>query len=278
MRSVNPDIYTQEYYLTDCSGFSEFAKSSGKSLAPRFLELLSYLKIKPDMRVLDIGCGRGELSFWAAARGAQVVAIDYSPAGIRLAGEALKKLPKAVQKNVTLKLQNAKELDFPPESFDLVLLIDVVEHLYREEQDRVFSKIASLLKREGELLVHTEPNRLYVDFSYPYWCYPVGSLLYALRKMIGGKRDWQLPRPKSLRTISHKSMHVAEPTYLGLRSVCKAAGLSAKIVSKTTHLRSNLGWKDRLFNFLVFAYPLSRFAPLSFLFANDFIMVARRNT
>ena len=152
MRSVNPDIYTQEYYLTDCSGFAQFVKSSGKYLAPRFLELLSYLKIKPGMRVLDIGCGRGELSFWAAARGAKVVAIDYSPAGIRLAREALKKLPKAVQKNVTLKLQNAKELDFPPESFDLVLLIDVVEHLYREEQDRVFAQIASLLKRGGGFL------------------------------------------------------------------------------------------------------------------------------
>ena len=41
--------------------------------------LIKNLDIKHGDRVLDIGCGRGELVFWSAIKGADVViGIDYS--------------------------------------------------------------------------------------------------------------------------------------------------------------------------------------------------------
>ncbi len=91
MKGLNPKLYNQDYYTSDCSGFKEFSKSSGKKLYPRYLEVTKHLKIKKGMKILDIGCGRGELSFWAASHGATVIGVDYSKAAIKLAKNALKK-------------------------------------------------------------------------------------------------------------------------------------------------------------------------------------------
>ena len=276
MEGLNPNLYTEDYYLADCSGFKEFKKSFGRKLGPRFKNLVKYINIRKGIKVLDIGCGRGELSFWAARQGAEVIGIDYSKAGIRLANEALEKQSKRIQGNVRFHVQNAKDIEFTPESFDMVLLIDILEHLYSNEQDTVLRKVHRILKKGGMVLAHTEPNRIYLDYTYPYWCYPMNATLLNLWKHLTGKKLPALPHPSTLRTESHKIMHINEPTYMGLKRMFTNAGFNIRIISKVIRLRTVLSWKDRLYNLVVFLHPLSRYFPLNALFANNFIIVAQK--
>lgn len=276
MKELDPNLYTEDYYLVDCSGFEEFKKSFGRKLGPRFENLLKYINIRKGMKVLDIGCGRGELAFWAARQGAEVIGIDYSKAGIRLANTALKKQSKRIQSKVKFFIQNAKEIDFPPGSFDVILLIDVLEHLYPKEQELVLKKSREVLNRGGIVFAHSEPNKIYVDYTYPFWCYPVSKLILGLWKSISGKKHSNIPPPTNLRTHSHKIMHINEPTYIGLKRLFTNAGFNTMIITKVIRLRTVLSWKDRLYNLVVFLYPLSRYFPLNALFANDFIIVAQK--
>lgn len=276
MKPLNPKIYTKEYYLTDCSDFSEFKKTFGKSLGSKLKHVLSFFKIKKGMKVLDIGCGRGEVAFWAARQGAEVIGIDYSEAGIKIANNALKKQPKSIQKKVKFYVQNAKEINFPANSFNAIFLIDVLEHLYPEEQDIVLKKSHQVLKTGGSLFAHTEPNRIYIDYTYPYWCYPMSTTVLSLWKYLTGKKLPTLLHPSMLRTEAHKIMHVNEPTYLRLKTIFQKFGFNARVITKIVALREVLSLKDWFYNLFVYLYPFSRYFPLNTLFANDFVVIAKK--
>lgn len=275
MKGLDPHLYTKQYYLSDCSGFEEFRASRGRRLGERFKKIIEMLD-KPEGRLLDIGCGRGELAFWAARSAAQVVGIDYSSAGIQLAKDALKKQPKRIQERVTFLLQNALEMNFVRESFDTICLIDVLEHLYPLEQEIVVKKAYSILKHGGRLVAHTEPNRIYVDYTYPYWSYPMSMMAKCLWKHLTGKEISGLPSPSMLRTSSHRVMHINEPNYCGLHRLFRRAGFVVRIITKVQYLRGIGGWKDRIYNFLVSLHPLSEYFPANILFSNDFILIAHK--
>lgn len=276
MNGLDPKIYTKDYYLKDCSGFKEFNKSSGEILYPRLFEITQHLQIKKGTKLLDIGCGRGELAFWAASKGAKVIGVDYSKEAIKLSKRALIKQPKKVQSNVRFFVKNAKELNFEPETFDSILLIDVLEHLYPKEQDIVLKNINKFLKKDGTLIAHTEPNRTFLDYAYPFWSYPISNKLMKIWNYVFHKKHPIFPHPNIMRTQSHKIMHINEPTYLNLAKTFNNCGFESQILTKVSRLREPISWKDRVFNLIVFLDPLSRYFPLNALFADDFIVVAKK--
>ena len=68
--------------------------------------------------VLDIGCGDGRLSLRLARLGASVVGIDPERKLIR---KARNSLPETLAGQVRYRIGKAGSLDFPRESFDLVI-------------------------------------------------------------------------------------------------------------------------------------------------------------
>jgi 2-polyprenyl-3-methyl-5-hydroxy-6-metoxy-1,4-benzoquinol methylase len=73
------------------SGYDEFVTPTHLELSE---EALHRAGLRPDLRVLDVAAGSGALSIPAARRGAQVLAVDISPAMVqrleaRASGEAL---------------------------------------------------------------------------------------------------------------------------------------------------------------------------------------------
>ena len=69
--------------------YSDFVDSGGERLRPRLARSLELANLKPGTRLLDLGCGRGEVAAHAARRGADVVALDYSADCVRLTREAV---------------------------------------------------------------------------------------------------------------------------------------------------------------------------------------------
>lgn len=150
MQPISPDVYDREYFLSDlCEGWDRFRDNRGLSaIKERELGLLEPLAGR---RVLDAGCGRGEVLRACAARGAaSVTGIDYAPAAVEIAREVV---PGDVV------LGDVCALPFADASFDRLLLADVIEHLTEEQGAVALRELRRVLAPGGRLVVHTAPNR-----------------------------------------------------------------------------------------------------------------------
>jgi len=276
MRRVDPTVYTKKYYLTDCTGFNEFKKTFGNKLEPRFKEIVKYLEIKKGTKVLDIGCGRGEMAIYASKKGSDSIGIDYSRESIALANTAKRKQPFKIQKKIEFKVMDAKKLLFSDSSFDMIILTDVAEHLYPEELEIVFKEIKRVLKNKGSVIIHTAPNKLFNDIFYRFYSYPLGTIVVSLWNFIARRRYPNIAKPKDLRTDSHAVMHINEPTYFSLRNLFNEFKFSWIIESTNITTRKPiLSFNDRIFNLIVFIDPLSRKFPLNILCGSDFISILK---
>lgn len=274
MRRVNPEVYTKTYYLTDCAGNEEFKISYGKQLDIVSRELIKHFEVNPDMNVLDIGCGRGEMVFYCASKGAKSTGIDYADASIELANFARAKYSKKIQNKTKFIKMDAKKLNFPASSFDLIIMSGVVEHLYQEELDIVFDQVRRVLKQKGKLVVYTAPNRIFNDLTYKFYSYPLGSFATYVWNKLTNSNYPNIAKPQNIRTESHAIMHINEPTFFSLHNLYKKFPFKGNLVSSNvTVVKPVLSLKDSSFNFFVFLHPFSKHFPLNIVFGSDFISV-----
>ena len=130
--------------------------------------LLALVKDMPlqNMRVLDAGCGRGELTVLLRQAGAaRVDGVDFSPDAVR---RATSHVTRSLGQDDAVRIVHGslQEPDvFAEGLFDLVLMIDVVEHLPGPVLRQALVNIGTWMKPDAMLLVHTFPtlgvHRLY---------------------------------------------------------------------------------------------------------------------
>lgn len=158
-----PQTYDDVYYLNDCGGWDTFQHSGGKRLDVRLGQVLEIMDPRPEDVVLDLGCGRGELSYHLSELCKSVRAIDYSEDAIRIA----KKMFGASQRsNLTYTCADAVTLPLERE-YDKVVMSDVYEHIDASVMEKLLPKIASVLKDTGKLFIHTAPNLDWYETVYP---------------------------------------------------------------------------------------------------------------
>ncbi len=119
---------------------------SGRGLADAVINVIKHGK--QITTVCDLGCGNGYLAGRLAMMGYEVVGIDASETGVRLAQDAHPRARFLIG-TIDSKLQAMAGLG----KFDLVVSGDVIEHLYRPSD--LFEAAIPLLKDQGELLVTT---------------------------------------------------------------------------------------------------------------------------
>lgn len=162
---VPPELYTQEYYLTDCDGHREYVAGMEDKLHEKFSMILSMIEMRHDMRILDIGCGRGELVYLFAREGSAVDGIDYSKDSIALSRQTVSKLPEENKNKVTLTACCAEEYPLKGQ-YDYVFMLDVLEHMHDWQLQKLFSNLKDHLKPNGKIII-TTPNSLYENFLEP---------------------------------------------------------------------------------------------------------------
>lgn len=276
MRRVDPKVYTEEYYLTDCTGYDAYKKTYGEELEIRFLEIKDYLKVGRQDRVLDVGCGRGELIYYTARQGADSYGIDYSKSAVKLALKLRNKKPQSVRVKMNFQEMDAKNLSYPDSFFSVAVLTDVVEHLYDEELDQVFSEIKRVLKPNGKLIIHTAPNKWFNDYGYKYYAYPLSTVIISIWNFLARGKYPNILNPSKLRTDSHSIMHINEPTYFSLKGLFKKYKFDGKLYSSNITVKKPIiSKKDTLINIFVFLHPASKYFPLNILFGSDFISVLK---
>jgi SAM-dependent methyltransferase len=102
-------------------------------------------------RVLEVGCGWGELAEWIAREtGADVVAVDLSPRMVELARE----------RGVDARLADVEELPFADETFDVVVAAWMLYHV--PDLERGLAEIARVLRPGGTLVAATN-SRLHLQ-------------------------------------------------------------------------------------------------------------------
>jgi len=264
MPTIPSQVYTKDYYLSDCSDFETYQRSGGEKLGLRLKEIISRIPFQKNERVLDIGCGRGEVLLHCLKKGVEVIGIDYAEAATRLTS----------RKKVIVLQANAKKLPFMDSSFGKVLLFDVVEHLYPKELEQMMKEIRRVLKPKGSIFIHTAPNKILVDWVFPYWIRPWDWLLITLSNFLSGKNYSKLP--VSLRSKSNKLMHINEMTYWKLKHLLKSHGFSFQFTFKHFCLKPCYSWKDKVYNMIVGLYPLALKRPLIWLFTNQFFIAAKK--
>jgi 2-polyprenyl-3-methyl-5-hydroxy-6-metoxy-1,4-benzoquinol methylase len=106
-------------------------------------------------RVLDIGCGRGELAEHLIAQGVEVTLLDYSPTAIEFAKSLLGDPPQAhfVVDDAANLIAHVAE-----QSQDAIFMTDFVEHLSVAELRTVLHACRRALTPTGTLIIHT-PER-----------------------------------------------------------------------------------------------------------------------
>ncbi|TAN59991.1 class I SAM-dependent methyltransferase [bacterium] len=117
--------------------------------------LLDGLRIGPSSRVLDVGCGVGNLiadiqkKADSANPGAALFAVDRSWEMIKIARSRLSAGPRRVY----FVACDALNLPFKPESFDISFTVLFLHHLMPEPKIRVLSECRSALKNNGTIVL-----------------------------------------------------------------------------------------------------------------------------
>ncbi len=111
-------------------------------------------KINPfqGLRILDIGCGGGLLSEPMSRLGASVVGVDPVAKNISVA----KLHAKQVGLNIDYRVSTAEDLLEQNELFDVILNMEVIEHVPKPEQ---YLKTCSELLKPGGLMTCSTINR-----------------------------------------------------------------------------------------------------------------------
>jgi cyclopropane-fatty-acyl-phospholipid synthase len=105
------------------------------------------LQLAPGMKVLDIGCGWGGLSEFAARH------YGVSMTGVTISAEQQKMAQARCEGlDVTILLQDYRDLN---EQFDRIVSVGMFEHVGPKNYDTYFSVVDRNLKPDGLFLLHT---------------------------------------------------------------------------------------------------------------------------
>jgi SAM-dependent methyltransferase len=113
-------------------------------------------------RLLDVGCGRGEMLYVAKKNGWDVLGIDISSDFVKYAKDKF---------DVDARVGDINGLNFASESFDVVTLLSVLDHMYDPRGSLL--ALNRILKRGGLLCIEVMNNESLV--------YKLGDFYYRLK-------------------------------------------------------------------------------------------------
>jgi ubiquinone/menaquinone biosynthesis C-methylase UbiE len=167
-----------------------------KRLERRAKMVIDFCRIKPGLKVLEIGCGSGTLTEKLAATGAEIIATDIFPEFLEL---TKKRITTA---NITTQIADAETLDgLADGSFDAVVGLSILHHL---DIDKTLGSIYRVLK-PGGFMAFAEPNMLNPQIA-------VQKNIPAIKKAMNDSPDetafFAGPMKKKLSNLNFKEISV----------------------------------------------------------------------
>lgn len=192
---------------------------------PRVARAIELSHLEKNISLLDIACGRAEVPAIVCQLGGFAVGLDYSESSMKFAQQVKKIHDDGQNGSIGLTRGDATSLPFPDNSFDRVTMLDIIEHLYPEQLEKMFCEVKRVLKPLGYAVIHTLPNRWVYDITYP--------LVHKLYKKI----------PLDPRGPFEKKIHINEQDLPKLHSMIKKSGLSQRIWLEQ-HIPAQARWNS----------------------------------
>jgi len=255
--SVRSDRYDEEYFLTACEGYEEFAASQGQQLSRRLEQAFDAADVAAGMRVLDVGCGRGEILRQCLKLGARAYGVDYSSVAVRMAAKLVGRRGQS-----RLGMADAKVLPFQSGSFDRVLMFDLVEHLHPWELRQALREVRRVLRPGGRLIVHTAPNVWYDRYAYP--------VVRGVRTLMG-EGDKYPEDPRAITPVN-LDVHVNEQSVTSLRRFLRQAEFEARVWLDTPPQDRDENVVFQFARYMLFNWP-----PFRWFFEREVFAVATLN-
>lgn len=179
-------------------------------------------------RILDVGCGDGGFVSAVADAGAECVGVEIAPFNVWSEHPQVKFIVADITKSETLETLG--------NTFDMVVLRDVIEHIPRQQKQEFITSLKNYLKPDG---------RLFMTFP-PYYS-PFGL------------HQQTIPKSKLLRKIPYLSW-LPQPLILSLMTLFKEdQRVKDKITNEIIASRMPLGYARRLFKRLGLSIRNERF-------------------
>ncbi|MBV21957.1 MAG: hypothetical protein CMI57_00450 [Parcubacteria group bacterium] len=269
MKTPDSKLYSKEYFLST-EGIDYFKKGL---ISPKFEHAVNMAKLRSGMKILDIGSGRGDIVLASARKNVYSYGIDYARDAIEIAKVAKQSLPIHLASFFLVHQASADTLPFKENTFDKIFFMDVAEHLPPSDLLQCFKECKRTLKEDGELIIHTSPNRWYNDFGYPFWEQPINKILNRVFK--------QNLLTREIRNEMDLKVHVNEQTIISLKDYLRKAGFQPKIWLGDEYIKplKKSSLKEKFLELarqvVCHFFPFSLIFPLNLFFSNNIWAIAK---
>jgi|TARA_B110001454_G_scaffold93766_1_gene89301 cyclopropane-fatty-acyl-phospholipid synthase len=145
------DLFLDPKKQYSCAYFKNENDSLETAQNNKIQHIIKKLNIKPNQKVLDIGCGWGSLAIdIAKSTNCEVTGITLSKNQFNYCVKKAKELN--LENQVTFKLVDYRQLN---EKYDRIVSIGMFEHVGRKFYKNYFKQIEKLLSKDGISLIHT---------------------------------------------------------------------------------------------------------------------------
>jgi ubiquinone/menaquinone biosynthesis C-methylase UbiE len=121
------------------------------------MDIIRKSKKLDNVKILDIGCGTGNIISLLRNK-AEVYGVDYSAEAVRIAKN---------RKLNNIYLSNAEYLPFGNKNFDLVLMLDLLEHV--PDDKIVLNEAHRVLKSGGFIIITVPANKNLYDIALSHY-------------------------------------------------------------------------------------------------------------
>lgn len=125
-------------------------------------ELKKKIESFRDLKIIELGSGRGEMSLLMALEGANITLVDES----KYALEEAKKLYKKFNCKVNLLQQDI--FGIKKDNFDIALSFGLAEHFNGEKRFEVFKRHYDLIKKDGMIIVSIPNAKCFLYQIYKF--------------------------------------------------------------------------------------------------------------
>ena len=145
------DLFLDSKRQYSCGYFKNVNDTLEAAQNNKIQHIIRKLNIKPNQKVLDIGCGWGSLAIdIAKSANCEVTGITLSENQFKYCKKKAEELN--LENQVTFKLIDYRELN---EKFDRIVSVGMFEHVGRKFYKNFFKQIEKLLTDNGISLIHT---------------------------------------------------------------------------------------------------------------------------
>ena len=153
-------LFLDEHLVYSCAYFRHDDETLEQAQLNKLDHILRKVQLRPDDRLLDVGCGWGALVIRAAQQGARAVGVTLSENQFRFANARIAAL--GLSDRCEVRLQDYRDI---PEvgGYDKIVSVGMFEHVGVKNLPIYFERLHKLLRDGGAMLMHgitaTHPER-----------------------------------------------------------------------------------------------------------------------